>query len=143
MAKIQVDIAQKTLETVTTGLKNESVDITEAQLRGLRARLALLRQKGLSFVLRAPFSGYIVPTALPEELLILQRADEYLVHIPMKVEQLIYLNDSTVINVTDVKTQRIFQAKLFGTLPKIEVLDNRQVAIVTALVVPQIAWEYG
>jgi hypothetical protein len=138
LAKIQVEIASKTLETVGTGLKNESVRITEAQLRGLRDRLALLRQKGLSFVLRAPFSGYIVPTSslLPEELLILQRADEYLVQIPMKAEQLAYLNQTSEINVTDVKTQRVFQATLLGTLPRIEVLDNRQVVIVSALVVP-------
>jgi hypothetical protein len=136
LAKIQVEIARKTLETVRTGLKNESVNITEAQLRGLRDRLTLLRQKGLSFVLRAPFSGYIVPTLLPEELLTLQRADEYLVHIPIKVEQLTYLNPECAINVLDLKTQHLFRAKLLGTLPKVEVLDSRQIAIVTALVTP-------
>lgn len=138
LAKIQVEIARKTLETVKTGLKNESIGITEAQLRGLRDRLALLRQKGLSFVLRAPFAGYIVPSSnlAPEELFVLQRADEYLVQIPMKVEQLIYLNNESVINITDVRSQQIFHGKLFGTLPNVEVLDNRQVAIVTALVSP-------
>jgi multidrug efflux pump subunit AcrA (membrane-fusion protein) len=139
LAKIQVEIARKTLETVGTGLKNESVGITEAQLRGLRARLALLRQKGLSFVLRAPFSGYVVPNTLPEELLILHSSNEYLVHIPMKVEQMQYMNDSTRIQVTDVKTQRVFEAKAFGSLPKIEVLDNRQVALLTAAVTPDSA----
>ena len=136
LAKIQVEIAQKTLETVDTGLKTESVGITEAQLRGLRDRLALLRIKGLSFVLQAPFSGYIVPTMLPEELLILQRSDEYLVHIPLKVEQLVYLDSTSIINVTDVKSLQVFRAKYLGTLPKVEVLDSRQVALVTALVRP-------
>ncbi len=136
LAKIQVDIARKTLETVRTGLKNESIGITEAQLRGLRDRRSLLRQKGLSFVLRAPFSGYIVPTVLPEEMLTLERSDEYLVHIPIKVEQMAYLNETSIISVRDVKTQHLFPAKLIGTLPRIEVLDNRQVAIVLALVVP-------
>lgn len=136
LAKIQVEIARKTLETVRTGLKNESVGITEAQLRGLRDRLALLRQKGLSFVLRAPFSGYIVPTLLPEELLILHRADEYLVQIPVKVEQMAYMNPEAVIQVMDVKTHRIFRGNMLGTQPKIEVLDNHQVAIVTASVMP-------
>lgn len=136
LAKIQVDIAQKNLENVDTGLKAESVGITEAQLRGLQNRLALLRQKGLSFVICAPFSGYVVPSLLPEELLILQRSDEYLVHIPVKVEQLVYLDSATVIDVMDVKTAKVFRAKYYGTLPKVEILDNHQVALVTATVQP-------
>ena len=136
LAKIQVDIAQKNVENVGTGLKNESVGITEAQLRGLRNRLAILRQKGLSFVIRAPFSGYIVPTLLPEDLLFLQRSDEYLVRIPVKVDQLPYLSDSSVFIITDVKTAKIFPAKYLGTMPNIEVLDNHQVAILSASVMP-------
>lgn len=136
LAKIQVEIARKTLETVGTGLKNESVNITEAQLRGLRDRLNLLRQKGLSFVLRAPFSGYVVPSLLPEELLILQRSDEYIVHIPIKAEQMPYLSPTSVIKVMDIKTHRIFNAKYMSTLPKVEILDNRQVAIIAASVMP-------
>lgn len=139
LAEIQVEISQKNLETVRTGLKTESVGITEAQLRGLRDRLNLLRQKGLSFVLCAPFSGYIVPTILPEELLTLQSSDEYLVQIPVKVEDLSYMSSSATISVTDVKTRRIFPAKFFGTLPKVEILDNRQVALVNALVSPDSA----
>jgi len=139
LAKIQVDIAKKNLENVDTGLKVESVGITEAQLRGLQNRLAILRQKGLSFVIQAPFSGYVVPVMLPGELLILQRSDEYMVYIPVKVEQLVYLDSTSVIDVMDLKTARIFRAKYFNTLPKIEILDNHQVALVTAIVRPDSA----
>jgi hypothetical protein len=136
LAKIQVDIAQKNLENVDTGVKVESVGITQAQLRGLQNRLAILRQKGLSFVICAPFSGYVVPSLLPEELLVLQRSDEYLVHIPVKVEQLTYLDSTTVIDVMDVKTAQVFRAKYLGTLPKVEILDNHQVGLVIVSVQP-------
>ncbi len=136
LAKIQVEINRKTLENVTTGLKNESVGITQAQLQGLKNRLEILRRKGLSFVLRAPFSGWIVPAALPEEQLILQQCDEYVVQIPIKVEYLPYLNDSTAITVTDVQTRRSFPAKLLQTGTKVEVLDNRQVSLLTAVLKP-------
>ncbi len=139
LAKIQVDIAQKYLENVGTGVKVESVGVTQAQLRGLQNRLAILRQKGLSFVICAPFSGYVVPSLLPGELLVLHRSDEYLVHIPVKAEQLVYLDSTTVIEVTDVKTARVFRARYFNTLPKIEVLDNHQVALVAATVHPDSA----
>ena len=136
LAKIQVDIAKKNLETVTTGLKNESVGITEAQLRGLRNRLEILRQKGLSFVLRAPFSGHVQASVLPEELIVLQRSDAYVVQIPIRVEQLRYLNDSAQFWVTDMQTRKTYAAQLLARSTKVEVLDNRQVSTITALITP-------
>lgn len=137
LAKIQVEIAQKYLENVGTGLKTESVGVTQAQLRGLRNRLEILRRKSLSFVLRAPFDGWIVPViAPPEEQLILQQAGEYVVHIPVKIEHLPYLNNATVFTVVDMQTRRSFQAQWLQTGTKVEVLDNRQVSNVLAIVRP-------
>ena len=136
LAKIQVDIARKNLETVRTGLKTESLGITEAQLRGLKNRLAILRQKNLALVLRAPFGGFVTPALPPEELLVLQRSDEYLIQIPVKVEQLSYLRKSTSVQVTDIQSQRTYRARMLRTDTKVEVLDNRQVVVLNAIVQP-------
>ena len=136
LAKIQVEIARKYLENVSTGLKDESVGITQAQQRGLKNRLDILRKKGLSFVLRAPFSGWIAPSPLPEELLVLQQCDEYIVQIPVKVEYLSYLDTATHILVTDMLTQKTYQAQLLQTGTKVEVLDNRQVTLLMASIKP-------
>lgn len=136
LAKIQVEIARKYYENVNTGLKTESVGITEAQLQGLKNRLNILKQKGLSFVIRAPFAGWVVPSVLPEELLTLQRADEYVVKIPVRVEQLPYLHPDVAIRVTDVQTRRVFPARYDALGSKVEVLDNRQVSLLTALIFP-------
>jgi len=137
LAKIQVEIAQQYLENVDTGIKIESVGITEAQLRGLKNRLEILRQKGLAFVVRAPFSGWVAPSMLPEEMLILQRADEYVVQIPVRVEQLPYLKPEEVsISITDVQSGRVFSG-MYGFLgTRVDVLDNRQVSMLTAFVSP-------
>ncbi|MBL7828180.1 MAG: hypothetical protein JNJ57_16230 [Saprospiraceae bacterium] len=139
LAKIQVEISRKYLENVNTGLKVESVGITEAQLQGLRNRLAILRKKGLSFVLRAPFRGYATPTMLPEELFTMQTSDEYVVQIPVKVEQLPHLTADAKISVIDVATGKVFNASFLNVLPKVEVLDNRQVAMIAASVKPDSA----
>lgn len=136
LAKIQVNIARKNLETVNTGLKAESVGITEAQLQGLRNRLAILRQKSLAFVLRAPFTGHIQPSVVPEELLVLNRADAYVVHIPLRVEQLSFIGPNTTFDITDLQSHKTYTAKLLSTGTKIEVLDNRQVSVLTAIVTP-------
>ncbi len=136
LAKIQVEIARKYLENVGTGIKLEGVGITEAQLRGLQNRLNILKQKGLAFVIRAPFSGWVVSSGLPEELLTLQRADEYVVQIPVRVEQLPFLNPQVGIHITDVQTGHVFKG-IYGKIgSKVEVLDNRQVAMLTTFVLP-------
>ncbi|MEO6040240.1 MAG: hypothetical protein ABIQ93_17640, partial [Saprospiraceae bacterium] len=119
-----------------TGLKPESVGITEAQLRGLQSRLAILRQKNLALVLRAPFGGFVTPALPPEELFVLQRSDEYMVQIPVKVEQLSYLRTGSAVSVTDIQTGRIYPARILQTGTRVEVLDNRQVVILNAIVRP-------
>jgi len=136
LAKIQVEIARKYFENVGTGIKVEGVGITEAQLRGLQNRLNILKQKGLAFVIRAPFSGWVVSSALPEELLTLQRADEYVVQIPVRVEQLRYLNPQVAIHITDVQTAHVFKGQYGKIGSKVEVLDSRQVSLLTAFVLP-------
>ena len=136
LAKIQVEIARKNFENVGTGLKNESVGITVAQLRGLQNRLNILKQKGLAFVIRAPFSGWVVASALPEELLTLQRADEYVVQIPVRVEQLPYLKPDANIQITDIQSRHVFIGRYGSLGSKVEVLDNRQVSTLTAFVLP-------
>ena len=136
LAKIQVEIARKYFENVSTGIKQEGVGITEAQLRGLQNRLNILKQKGLAFVIRAPFSGWVIGSALPEELLTLQRADEYVVQIPVRVEQLRYLHPQVDIQIKDVQTGHIFNGKYGKIGSKVEVLDNRQVSLLTVFVLP-------
>lgn len=136
LAKIQIEIARKYLENVGTGIKTEGVGITEAQLRGLQNRLQILKQKGLAFVIRAPFSGWVVASALPEELLTLQRADEYVVQIPVRVEQLRFLRPGIQIQVTDVQTGHLFNGHYGSLGSKVEVLDNRQVSMLSAYILP-------
>lgn len=139
LAKIQVQIARKYLENVNTGLKLETVGITQAQLQGLKNRLQILRQKGLSFVIRAPFSGWVTSSLLPEELLTLQRSDEYVVQIPVRVEQLRFLRPDIGISIRDVQTGQVFQGKYGALGTKVEVLDNRQVSLLKAYVQPDSA----
>ena len=135
LAKIQVDIARQNLESVRTGLKAEGVSVTKAQLRGLRDRLEILRRKGLSYVICAPFDGWVVRTDMPaEEQYTLQEAGKYVVRIPIKIENLPYLNDQTVFYVTDMQTQRTFKAQLLHNGTKVEVLNQLQISNITALV---------
>ncbi len=136
LAKIQVEIAKKYLENVDTGIKVESVGVTQAQLQGLKNRLQILKQKGLAFVIRAPFSGWVTASALPEELFTLQRADEYVVQIPLRVEQLRYLHPDIRISIQDVQSGHVFQGQYGKLGTRVEILDNRQVSTLTAYVKP-------
>lgn len=137
LAKIQVEIARKNVETAQTGLKNESLDVTKNRIDGLQRRASLLRQKSLKLLIRSPFSGYVSPILLPGEMLTLQSADEYIVQIPVKVQNLPFFSPTTTIDVTDAKTNKTYPARVLQIAPQVEVLDSRQVAVVlAALTIP-------
>lgn len=134
LARINIEIAQKTLDQALTGLKPESQNITKSQIVALQKRLEILKERNLAYDLHAPFSGFLAQSLLPEDILLLQSHGDYLVEIPIPTDQLQYLSDSTVLEITDAITHFKHIGNLVEVQPQVAVMDNRQVAKIRAVV---------
>jgi hypothetical protein len=140
-AKAAVITAEKELLVVETGVKVESVDFNRTQITNLQRKLAFLRERRAGYVIRAPFSGTTAPIREVGEVLILQNLNTYVLQIPVKVEEMRYINSKVKIAVTDPFTGKIFLAKYLGKAAQTQVIDSRSVGFITALIEMETARE--
>lgn len=135
-AKIEVSTAEKALENAKTGLKIESVDLNASEMAALRKQLDFLRRRNAGYVIQAPFDGMVAPIRELGEVLILQKVSEYVISIPVKTEEMVFISDSAVLQITDPLTNQIYTARHLQKLPQTEVLGGRSVGFLQAVIEP-------
>jgi hypothetical protein len=136
LARIAVTTAEKTLLVANTGTKPETVGLNNSELIALQKQLDFLRRRNAGYVIRAPFSGVVTPIREPGEVLILQRVDECIVTIPVKVEEMPFINDSARITVFDPMTLRSFSARVLSRSMQTQILGGKSVGFITAVIKP-------
>lgn len=136
LAKIEIKTAEKTLLIANTGTKKESLDLNDSQRAALVKQLAFLKQRNAGYVIRAPFSGIVSPVIEPEEVLILKRVDECIVHIPVRVEEMPFVGDSSMVSVFDPMTAQTFSGRVIAKMPQTQILDGKSVAFVMVAIKP-------
>lgn len=134
--KIDVEIAKKNLETVQTGLKREDVNITRSRIASLEQQIAFLEKQQAKYVLTSPITGRQAPVSQPDEMLLLQKTDEYIVQIPVKAEDMKYIGDLKKITLTDVQNLKTYEATLVQTGSQMMVVAGKQVNFLLASVHP-------
>lgn len=134
LSKIEAERAAREVQVVDTGTKNETVKVNRTQIDALQKRLDYLRKVNTGYVITAPFDGKVSKIGLPEEVLVLQKTDECVVEIPIRLSDMRYVDDSTHIEITDVRNNKVYPAKILRSGTKSMVLDQKSVGFLTALV---------
>jgi hypothetical protein len=136
-AQIQVEIDQRNLESAQTGLKLADIDLLKSSTKNLQSQILFLEKQTTKYVLTAPFDGHRQRAVLPADVFTLHQAREYFLQIPIKVEDLRWINKDSKINIRDVQTGKLWPAKFIGFAPKVDILSGRrsqlmQVSVQTA-----------
>jgi hypothetical protein len=137
LARIAVRTAEKTLAVVSTGAKAETVGVNQAQIESLQSRLQLLRQRHANYIVTAPFDALVTPVQLPEEVMILQNVERYLVQIPVRLADLRYIGPSSSFRITDQASGRTYPAEMLEIGKSTQVIGGQQVNFVLAAVRPE------
>ena len=136
LARIDIKTAEQALAVAETGMKKESVALNTTEMANLQRKLDFLRQRNAGYVITSPFNGVVCPVRAIGEVLILQRVSECIVQIPVKAEEMIFVGDSTQLEVMDAVTKRVYHAKILSKSAQTQVLDGRSVGFVTAVISP-------
>ncbi|MBN1299985.1 MAG: hypothetical protein JW995_02115 [Melioribacteraceae bacterium] len=89
--KINVDIAEEMLKTVTTGAKEEEIDFIKSRIDGLSKQINVLEKKFSDFVIQSPVNGIIERIFSSDTLLIISDTTEFLCFFPVMIEDAKYL----------------------------------------------------
>lgn len=136
VAQREVDVANKTLIAVKAGLKPEDIAVARANIGSLQQQIAFLERQQSQYIIKSPIKGEVTPIDVTGQMIVVQDRDRYLLYIPVRVEDLQYITDTSVIQLHDVVTQQAFTATKLKVLPKIQVLGGRQAVMLVASLVP-------
>ena len=138
LAKIEIDRATKDLQIVETGQKHETVKVNQTQIDAIQKKLDYLRKVNTGYVITAPFDGEIKPCELPEEVIQLKKMNVCLVEIPIKVEDMKYINEHSTIEVLDARDNITYHGKLLRKGTNSRILDYKSVSFLLAeLAIPE------
>lgn len=134
LAKIQVETARNAVTTVETGEKSEQVNFIKSQITNLQQQLKFLKSKRNTYVIQTPIGGKISAATLPEEIVVIENVDEYMLKIPVKVQHQAYVTDSSRIEIQHPGSKETLTARLLEIGNKVMVINGIQVFFVKALV---------
>ncbi len=134
LAVINLELADKSLETVSTGEKSEIIDVIQSQISTLKDRIKILEQKKDKYIIRAPFSGLINYYQDSIDLIKIKHPSEFIVKIPVKVYEIGYVDLNDKVELTIDKTDNIYNAVITNIEDEIRIRGRNQFFLVTARV---------
>ncbi len=137
LAKIDVKTAEKSLEVAQTGVKTETASVNKTQISTLRARLSFLRSRAAKYFILSPFDGVVSPIREAGQILNLQKISEYVLSIPVRAEQLIFISENAKITVRDQATGKVFHAKFLRKEHQTQIVGGKNVGFVKATIYPE------
>jgi multidrug efflux pump subunit AcrA (membrane-fusion protein) len=141
MAKTELEVALtereaavQFLKNVDTGVKPEDIVLAKKQQELILRQIALLEKQNDLYFLTSPFSGRPAVSEDPAALLRLIDESKYLLHIPIKVEDLYYMPKNPIIEVTDIVTRQVYLATLYKIPQEVHLVGGRRVVMIQALI---------
>jgi len=134
LSRIRYQIAKNKLEDVTTGLKDETIQLIQSRINAIDSELDFLNEQLSKHILLAPFSGLIVQTIVPkltgiyqdksqlEILLSMYDNNELIVKFPIKYESKEYVNNDCEVLLKFPNSHKSYSAKIYKINNKTELL---------------------
>lgn len=137
LARIGVQIAEAQVLKLTTGSKQEELDLNRQKILSIENQIRELKQRMDNFDIKAPFGGMIqqkkgvVPTTTNEVLIDLLDTNEYIAIAPIPLREVRYLKVGAVVSLRLFSDDEIFQAKVSRIDNVIQLVGAKQAVYAT------------
>ena len=132
LAKINLILAKKSLESASTGEKTEILRIINSQINTLEERITNLVQKRNKYIIEAPFDGIINYYQDSINLIKIKNSSDLIVKIPVKVYEIGYVDLDDKVELSIEKTDKLYNATITNIEDEIRIRGRDQFFLVTA-----------
>lgn len=122
--KINVQIAEEKLNTVSTGAKSEEINLIEAKITSLENEISILYDKFSQFILLSPITGIIERSFSHDTLLVISDTTEYLIMAPITMDDYKYVTVGDEVDIYVDQFDVILTGKVYATENKVRFANN-------------------
>jgi hypothetical protein len=95
--RINIDIAKERLNNVSTGEKQEQLDLIKTNIRGLQDEISVLEQKFSDYIIQSPINGSVNRVFSSDTLVIISDNTEYIVFMPLQWDYKEYIKEDQTV----------------------------------------------
>lgn len=129
--RINVEIAKERLNSVTTGAKQESIDLIKTKIGGLQKEIVIMEQKFSDYVIQSPIDGMVNRVFSSDTLLIVSDTTEFIVLMAIQWDYKEYVKvDQTV--EFDLQDRSSSSGKIVTLEKSAKLISQNLVSFVTA-----------
>jgi len=132
IAEIEANIAEVQLQTVTTGVKPEQIEMIEAEIRSLENDIRIRKSQMEAFNLQTPIGGRLYRSFSPDTLLSVSDTS-YVLVMPVKWQHHTELRQGQSVFLKGSKNARL-SAKILRIEDTVKVLNREQVFMAVAVI---------
>jgi len=129
--RINIEIAKERLNSVTTGEKQEQIDLVKTNINGLQNEISILEQRFSDYVIQSPVNGTVNRVFSSDTLLIVSDTTEYIVYMPIQWNYKEYVKKDQSVEF-DLQDRSSTYGKILAVENSAELIDRNIVSFATA-----------
>ena len=136
--KQNISISRAELETVSTGVKPEELELIKANINSTKKLIEQSERRIAAFKIQAPFSGTIIREQVnghgPETIIRIADMERMIITLPVEFHRIPYVENGNSVNVRVNSRRKPYEAEIIGIDNSVHYIDRRQNIFVTAAV---------
>ena len=134
LAVINVDIAQNELTSATTGVKQEDLNVIQQQILSYQREIANLRKQKEQYYVISPIGGIVTFNRVIGGILAVSDTSRYILTIPVKVNNVQYLNRISGIRFSIPGYDDMLDASFIDLDENVSLFSDQQLVMAKALI---------
>ncbi len=131
---INVEIAKERLRTVSTGAKQEEINLVKSRISGLKDKIDILEKKFSGLTIQSPVQGIVNRGFSADTLLTISDTTEYISFIPIKVSDYKFIKPGQKVLFEDMNGDKTIEAEIDSTDKAIKSGLQNQYFVASAVV---------
>jgi hypothetical protein len=134
LAEINVDISYNELQSIKTGAKKEEINYVQQKIDSYQREIELLESLRDQYYIISPIDGLVSYSNVLEGIMTVSDTSKYILKIPVKVNNIQYLNKLTAIKFSVPGYEDKMDAAFIDLDENVNLLPNQQMVIAKAVI---------